>query len=219
MRKPLLLFGGTFDPVHFGHLIVARAAAEELGAERVLLLPTACPPHKNTPITPAEHRLAMLKLAVAGDPLFEVSTLELDRSGPSYTYDTLLALRRQQGAKTPLIWLVGLDMLLELASWYRATDVVALARIVTAVRPPVPPDLADRLAALRETFPDEQVDRLTRDMLQTPLLDISATDLRRRAQAGEPIRYLTPNSVCEYILKNNLYEISVFPGKESGRNP
>jgi len=219
MRGPLLLFGGTFDPVHFAHLIVSRSAAEHLGAETVLLLPAACPPHKDTPITPAEHRLAMLKLAVAGDPLFEVSTLELDRTGPSYTYDTLLALRRQHGPETPLIWLVGLDMLVELASWHRADDVVALARVVTGVRPPVPPNLPERLAALRKTLSDEQVDRLIRDVLPTPLLDISATDIRRRAAASQPVRYLTPDPVCQYIRKNGLYRKSGLSDKESGTNP
>ena len=206
MPEQLVIFGGTFSPVHLGHLITARHVAEQLGAEKVTLMPAAVPPHKATVPLEARHRLAMLELAVQGDPLFEISTLELDRTGPSYTYDTLLQLRQQQGLQTQLIWVIGMDMLRDLATWRRATEVVEMARIVIACRPPMPADLDERLRALRVRFDEDQIARIAGGILQTPLIDISSTQIRHRVRDHKPIRYLTPEPVVEYIRRHGLYQ-------------
>lgn len=211
MADRLVIFGGTFDPVHFGHLIVARAVAERLQAKSVMLMPTNAPPHKPAPVAVPLHRLAMLKLAVADDELFEVATLELDRPGSSYTYDTLVELRRAYGSKTELLWVIGLDMLVDLPHWHKAREVLEMARIVTAGRPPLPADPAAALAGLRQWFSPDQVDHLIGDILATPLVEISASDIRRRLGAGQAIRYLTPQVVIDYIDAHHLYRRPQMP--------
>ena len=205
MAKRVMVFGGTFDPVHFGHLIVARSVAEQLAGGPVLMMPAAVPPHKAAPAVGPEHRLAMLKLAVQDDRLFQVVTRELDRTGLDYTYDTLVDLGRTHGAGTELVWVIGLDMLADLPNWHRARELVDVARIVTAVRPPMHENVDACLAALRRHFSGEQVARLGGDILRTPLLEISSTDIRRRLRAGMSVRYLTPDAVIEYIRRNQLY--------------
>ncbi len=201
----LVVLGGTFNPVHVAHLIVARHVAERFDAPRVLLMPTGRPPHKETPLAAAEHRLAMLRLVAAADGLFDVSALELEREGPSYTYDTLVSLRRRIGEATELMWIIGMDMLAELPNWYRVAEVMALARLVTVARSPVPDNLDAVLAALRRVGEASHVDQLARDILPTPLIDISSTDIRRRCREGRSIAYLTPGAVVEYIGAHGLY--------------
>lgn len=208
MTDRVVIFGGTFNPVHFGHLIVARSVAEHFGAARVMLVPAATPPHKDTPLAAPAHRLAMLNLAVGDDPLFEVSTVELDRSGVSYTYDTLVQLGQSAPDQTELMWIIGMDMLADLATWYRADDVVAMARIVTVVRPPMPADLDAVLAPLASRFGAEQVRRLAADILPAPLIDISSTDIRRRVAAGKSIAYLTAGPIVQYVEQHRLYGAS-----------
>ena len=205
MSEPIVIFGGTFNPVHFGHLIVARSVAEQLSCSRVVLMPAAFPPHKGPVSVEPHHRLAMLKLAVEGDALFEVSTLELDRPGPSFTYDTLMELRQRHGLEARLVWVIGLDMLDDLVTWRHAPEVVDMARIVTAARPPMPADLAGRLAKLRVRFSEDQVARIAGGILPTPLIDISSTQIRHRVRDGKCIRYLTPDSVAKYIARQGLY--------------
>jgi len=205
MKNQLILFGGTFDPVHFGHLIVARAVAERLGMPRVVLIPSARPPHKAQCHASPAHRLAMLRLAVEGDPLFEISTIELDRPGRSYTIDTLRQFDQIRGGDTQLVWTIGLDTLIELGSWHRSEEVVEMARIVTAARPPMPDNLNARLQGLRPAMTAEQIERLKADIFPTPLIDISSTEIRRRVAAGEPIRYLTGDAVIQYIRHQGLY--------------
>jgi nicotinate-nucleotide adenylyltransferase len=207
MRQPLICFGGTFNPVHVGHLIIARAVAEQLGAKRVSLIPSAIPPHKACPGVRADDRLEMLHLAVQGDELFEVNRTELERPGPSYTVDTLKSLRRLHGPDVELVWVIGLDSLVELGTWRQASEVVELARVVTAVRPPVPADLDDRLALMANAFTPQQLLRLRADILPTPLLDISATQIRARVRERRSIRYLVPDRVDEYIARHGLYRL------------
>lgn len=218
MAERIVIFGGTFDPVHVGHLVVARYVAERLEAPRVTLMPASRPPHKTVAGSASqEHRLAMLRLAVAGDPLFEVSTLELDRPGPSYTFDTLTQLRQLHGPAVELVWVVGMDMLRDLPGWYRSAEVVELARVVTAARPPAPDDWPQRVERLRQRFGDARAAQLTSDVLDTPLIDISSTDIRRRVGAGHSIRYLTPPGVVEYIERQGLYRAG--PWDPSGSAP
>lgn len=198
------VFGGTFDPIHVAHLAVAEEAAEALGLERVLFVPAGTPPHKpGLVITPAENRLAMVELAIAGNPRFAVDRLELDRPGPSYTIDTLEALRgtRAAAGHPADLWLIlSAEAFLGLMTWHEPRRVVELARIVVAPRDGYPdagpaflaghlPDLADRA-----TF------------LDGPRLRLSASELRARAAAGRSLRYLVPEAVSAYIGDHGLYQ-------------
>jgi len=148
MTKKVALFGGTFDPVHIGHLVCARRVAESGGFDRIILIPAAQPPHKGTALASAEDRLNMLRLAVEGDVSFEICDIELHRTGPSYTFDTLVEMRDKFGPDVSLHWLIGADMLEQLHMWHRAADVVQMAEIVTMIRPPWQQRLSQILEAL-----------------------------------------------------------------------
>ena len=201
MSKRIVLFGGTFDPVHNGHLIVARSVAEQCGFDTVTFVPARRPPHKQAAAAAAEHRLAMLEIAVAGEGVFNISQAELRREGPSYTYDTLEAFAGQG----ELHWLVGADMLADLPNWRRAREVLELARIVVAVRPPWHRRLDEMLAELRGHFPSEVVASLGESVVETPVIDISSTAIRNRVARGLSVRYLVPDAVRDYIERHGLY--------------
>jgi nicotinate-nucleotide adenylyltransferase len=206
MAQELVLFGGSFDPVHNGHLIVARALAEARGFGRITLVPAAQAPHKTRRPTGADHRLAMLRLAVAGDPLFDISEIELHRPGPSYTVQTLRALRAEHGPKTRLHWVIGADMLEDLASWREAPQVLAMAELAIASRPPWDRRCDEILDALAAGFGAENADKLRRAVVPTPLVDISSTDIRQRVRRGLSVRYLVPEAVRRYIEEHGLYQ-------------
>ncbi|HEX7715253.1 MAG TPA: nicotinate-nucleotide adenylyltransferase [Bacillota bacterium] len=195
------IMGGTFDPIHLGHLILAEKAGEVSSLEKIIFVPAAIPPHKiGEVLTPAEHRLRMVELAIEGHPGFEISRVELDREGPSYTADTirqLIAIER--GAEAVLI--LGFDSLLELYTWKNYRDILDQARIITAFRPgsPVLRDANDW-----PLFLQPYRERIT--ILEAPLLDISSTWLRVELMQGRSIRYLVPDAVREYIRENRLYE-------------
>lgn len=203
MAGGIALFGGTFNPIHLGHLIAARAVAEHLGLARVVLIPSASPPHKRGPdLADAEDRLEMARRAVAGEDGFDVSDVEIRRSGVSYTILTVQAYREKLGAGTPLYWIIGGDTLGELHTWYRVAELADLCQIVTAVRPGFEtPDLS----GLAVRLSPEQIQRLKDAVLPTPRIDISATDIRQRIRKGRSIRFLVPEPVREYILAHRLY--------------
>ncbi|MCK6457129.1 MAG: nicotinate-nucleotide adenylyltransferase [Phycisphaerae bacterium] len=205
MSTRIGLYGGSFNPIHFGHLISARSVAEQCGLDRVLLIPAAMPPHKNLPdLAPAADRLAMVRLAVEGDGQFDVSDVELRREGPSYTIDTIAALRADWGPSGEFVWIIGADSLPELATWSRAMQLVETVRIVAARRPGwAEPDLT----ALRRVLGDANVERLRKDVIPTPAIEISATDIRMRIAAGRSVRYLLPDRVIEYIEARGLYRV------------
>ena len=204
-KSQKILFGGTFDPIHNGHLIIARAVAEELGADRVTLIPAARSPHKGPASASAHDRLNMLRAAIEGDSLFELSDIELHRDGPSYTRDTLLQIRRQTGENVQLCWVIGADMLLDLPNWHEAGEVLELARIVIATRPPWDRKLGELLESLDGRLDDSQVQRLRQSVIHVPLIDICSTVIRERVAAGLEICYLTPDPVRKYILAKRLY--------------
>ena len=216
MPERIVLFGGTFNPIHFGHLIVARAVAEHLHFEKVTFVPAAQPPHKGAgghieglsgavPGVAAAERLEMVRRAIAGDPLFDVTDIELRRPTPSYTFETLMAIRTEQGLDVELVWIIGADMLGELHTWHRAEEVVDMARIVTAARPPWSERSAGALERLRVRFDAGQIARLAEGIVPTPLIDISSSQIRRRVRSGKSIRYLVPESVREHIMDKGLY--------------
>jgi nicotinate-nucleotide adenylyltransferase len=194
MRR--LCFGGSFNPIHHGHLICARAVAEAKGFDRVTLIPSALPPHKlhAAELAPPHHRLEMCRRAVAGDPQFEVSDLELTRSGPSFTIDTVRELRRQ--GWNQVAWLIGADMVGSLPIWREPMELMRETELVIMARPGWSFDW--------ESLPPGY-QHLARQVVSAPLIEISATDLRRRVAEGRSIRYLTPDRVSEFIRESGLY--------------
>ena len=201
--KGALLFGGTFDPIHHGHLIVSRWAAEQLELARVVLIPSAMPPHKvGNQITDARNRLQMAQLAVEGDELFEVSDCELQREGPSFTLDTVRHFRRLYHEDIKLYWLIGADSLPELTGWYEVKQLVAECTIVTAARPGF--ETSD-LSTLGSVLEKEQIGRIRHHILKIPQIEISSTEIRSRIRREQSIRYLVPVPVAEYIHKHRLY--------------
>jgi nicotinate-nucleotide adenylyltransferase len=192
-----ICFGGTFNPIHNGHLICARAAAERAGLDRIILIPSAQPPHKpnSTDLVPAEHRLAMCRLAAGLCPeLFEVDEIELRRATPSFTLDTVREIKSRTAAE--VAWLIGADMLLLLPQWHRPLELIEEAQIYVLQRPGWEIDWP----ALAGPY-----QRLRSNVIPAPRLDISATDIRRRVAAGQSIAYLTPEPVANYIRQHGLY--------------
>jgi nicotinate-nucleotide adenylyltransferase len=197
MTAQMGILGGTFDPIHYGHLAIAEEARLALQLDRVLLVVAAQQPLKRgTQSATPEQRYEMTQLACASNTAFEVSRIELDRPGPSFTLTTLETLQTAQIGE--LHFILGDDALADLMRWYAAERVVELARMIAVGRPGSKPDLArilQALPALRE--------RLT--ILPGPALDISSTALRRRVAIGLPIRYQTPDAVVAYIDDHGLY--------------
>ncbi len=203
--KSIVCFGGTFDPVHNGHLIVARSLAEHRGIGKIVLVPSGLPPHKGPARASAADRLAMLRLATEGDDIFEISEIEIHRPGRSFTYDTLCFLRQQYGPQTQLNWVIGADMLADLPSWHRVKDVLDLATLLVAVRPPWDAKLDIVFHNLADSLGLQAVQRLRENVVATPLIDISSTEIRRRRATGLSIRHWVPDAVGAYIAGTGLY--------------
>lgn len=196
--RRLGVYGGTFDPPHIGHLIIASEIRATLGLDQVLFVPARLPPHKDpTSITPSHHRLAMLRLAVEGDPGFSVDTLELDREGPSFTAETLEAIHGRE-PDAALWFIMGGDSLADLHTWRTPSRMAALARIAVAVRPGWEIDLNSVARQVPES--EGRV-----DVVPTPLVDVSSHEIRDRARNGRPLRYLVPGQVIGYIERHRLY--------------
>lgn len=203
--RQIVCFGGTFDPVHNGHLIVARSLAEQRGFERIVLVPAGLPPHKGPATASAGQRLEMLRLATAGEPLFEISEIEIHRQGPSFTYDTLAALQQQFGPGAAMNWVIGADMLADLPNWHRANDVLHMARILVALRPPWNASLDGLFDNLKIQLDLQEVEQLAASVVAVPLVEISSSEIRRRRAAGLSIRYMVPDAVQAYISEHGLY--------------
>ena len=193
------LLGGTFNPPHVAHLVCAQEALLQLELERVLLVPVAVPPHKAVEDDPgAEHRVAMCEAAVVGDDRLGVSRVDVDRPGPSYTVDTLRALRAV-APDDELVFVVGGDMAHSLPNWREPEAILALAELGVAEREEVRrADIVERLAPL-----DGAAERVR--FFAMPRLDVSSSLLRRRAAAGLPLRYLVPDAVAAYVEREGLY--------------
>jgi nicotinate-nucleotide adenylyltransferase len=186
--------GGTFDPVHHGHLAAASDVAHALGLDEVVFVPTGQPWQKaDRRVSPAEHRLAMSAAAVAADPRFTVSRVDVDRPGPTYAVDTLTDLRAAYGDDAELWFITGSDALALVMGWHRSAELFGLARFVGVDRPGHPrPDLSG--------FPPGSVTHV-----EVPALAISSTDLRTRVAQGRPVDYLVPDAVVQYIRHHHLY--------------
>lgn len=193
------ILGGTFDPIHHGHLVAAEEALYQQGLDLVLFVPAGAPPHKPArPISPGHHRLRMVELAIAGKPHFAISRVDLDRSGPCYTVDTLALLRREWGPGPGLFFIVGADSLAEMATWYQPQRLIELCELVVVERAGSEIDLGQVEAQL------PGVGALLH-RVRMPRLQISSSDLRARRRAGRSISYLVPPSVEAYILEHGLY--------------
>lgn len=199
VKRRIGVLGGTFDPIHYGHLVAAQEAHDQLALERVLFVPAGHPPHKpDRAMTPARHRLRMVELAIAADPRFTLSRVDVERPGPSYTVDTLTLLRAEWGPETAFFFLIGSDSLVELPTWRQPRRIIELCELAVLPRPGVRVDLP-RLEAQLPGLGD-RLHRLT-----MPLLEISSHALRERVRAGRPITYLTPPPVEAYIREQGLY--------------
>lgn len=193
------VMGGTFDPIHHGHLFAADEVADRLGLPQVIFMPSRQPPHKHRPdLSPAEDRYLMVALAIAGNPRFSVSRLELDREGPSYTIETIRESRRRMGSSVDIFFIIGADAVLEIMTWHEADAVLDECCVVAMHRP------GYDLAEVQRVLGPERAAKIRPLELQT--LDISATELRQRVARGQSLRYLTPDPVVDYIRKRHLYE-------------
>ncbi len=202
MRRVGIL-GGTFDPVHYGHLVVAEEVYATFHLAEMVFVPAGQPPHKTKEvITAAEHRLAMLELAIASNPHFTISRVELDRPGPSYTVDTLRLLRKQWGEETAIYFVIGGDSLEELLSWHDPPGILEQLTHLVAVRRPGYNESEEYYDWLEARLPGMKQHLL---VVEAPQLEISATDLRLRVAEGRPIKYQTPDSVESYIVQYGLY--------------
>ena len=193
------VIGGTFDPLHYGHLVLAENGRVQLGLDRVLFVLAGQPPHKpDRPLTPAHHRVAMVEAAIADNPAFVLSRVDLDRPGPHYTVE-MLVLLREENPQAELFFLIGGDSLAQFLIWRDPAGIARRAWLAVMQRSGYEPDLE----ALERAVPGLR-ERLV--WLDAPYLDIAASDLRRRAREGLPLRYLVPPPVEAYIREHHLYE-------------
>ncbi|MDO9366226.1 MAG: nicotinate-nucleotide adenylyltransferase [Methylotenera sp.] len=207
------IFGGTFNPIHFGHLRMAQELADALNFDEVRFIPAANPPHKNTPIISAEHRVAMVHLSIKNNPCFTFDDRELHRAGASYTIDTLLSLREELGMKASITLLMGSDAFTKFDTWYRWQEIIQLCHIALVQRPQ---SEANKLPNILETFLHNHYTEHSDDLHTTPAgfvtmrqvtaLDISSTAIREAFKHGHSARYLMPDSVIEYIHAHKLYK-------------
>jgi nicotinate-nucleotide adenylyltransferase len=187
------VMGGTFDPVHNGHLVAASEVAARFGLDEVVFVPTGQPWQKSQrQVSPAEDRYLMTVIATASNPSFSVSRVDIDRPGETFTIDTLSDLRREYGETTELFFITGADALAQIVGWHRSEDLFAMAHFVGVTRP------GHRLED--PGFPAGAV-----SLIEVPALAISSTDCRDRVGAGEPVWYLVPDGVVQYISKRRLY--------------
>jgi len=193
------VFGGTFDPIHIGHLVAAEETRVQLKLERVVFVPAGLPPHKlANHISPVEHRLAMVQLAIASNPYFTVSRVDIDRFGPCYTVETMELLRDEWGPGVELYFIMGSDSLADILTWYKPERLIRLCRLAVVKRPGYDVDIRelDRLLpgiASRVQF------------INSPLIDVASCDIRRRVREGLSIKYQVPEAVERYIYEHGLY--------------
>jgi len=194
------IFGGTFDPIHNGHMAVAEGVQKSVNLSRIIFIPTGQPWLKqDLTVSPAADRVEMVRLAIAGKDGFELSTIEVDRPGPSYTVDTLEVLRRQLGLQTKLFFLIGSDALADFPKWKEPHRIIQMCQLVAFSRPsfPLPP-----LDEFEKKVPGIS-QRVT--FVNTPEVEVSATEIRSRVARGQPIDGMVPRPVMEYIREKQLY--------------
>lgn len=193
------VLGGTFDPPHIGHLVIAQEAVSQLCLSKIFFAPTRKPPHKlSNDITPIEHRLAMVQLAIAPHPRFALSRVDADRAGPTFTVDTMRLLREQFGNHAELFFIMGMDSLASILTWHAPDQLIRLCKLAVFNRP----GFTANLDELESSLPGVSA-RVV--FLKSPTLEIAASDIQRRVRAGQPIAQLVPVTVADYIARHNLY--------------
>lgn len=213
IQQAIGILGGTFDPIHFGHLRTALELYEAHELAEVRLIPCYQPVHRKLPVASPEHRLAMVRTAIADEPALTVDDSEIERKGPSYTIDTLETLH-QRLSNTPLCLIMGIDALLGFPSWHRWEDILKLAHLIVAHRPqyhlPKAGIVADLLKQRLKHHSSALHECLAGNIVLHPVtpLEISATDIRKQIAAGQNPRYLLPEAVYEYISQHGVYSIS-----------
>ena len=195
------ILGGTFDPIHLGHLATAESVREIFQLDKILFIPAARPPHKvNNGVTAEVHRLMMTFLATKSNENFQVSLMEIMRDGLSYTLKTVKELHEKLGTLTELFFIIGADSLRDLPKWYQSRELVKQCHFIATTRPNVDVNFSDVEKFFGE-LGTEKIHQVT-----TPGIEISSTEIRRRVQAGLSIKYLVPEVVEEYIMKERLYK-------------
>jgi nicotinate-nucleotide adenylyltransferase len=203
-KRKIALFGGTFDPIHLGHTTVASDALERVGAEKIIFVPAKRSPLKGfLPRANDNHRLNMISLAIAGEKNFQVSDYELKRPAPSYTLETIRKFQADYGSETSIHWLIGADGVDDLTYWHKITELIDTCNLTTMYRAGCePPDFA----RFEEIWGCRRVEKLQRDIIKTPLVDISSTEIRDLiAKNGDFSKMLHP-AVADYLRKNGLYQ-------------
>ncbi|HEY8471445.1 MAG TPA: nicotinate-nucleotide adenylyltransferase [Natronosporangium sp.] len=203
MPRRVGIMGGTFDPIHHGHLVAASEVAYRFDLEQVVFVPTGEPWQKGSTTSPAEDRYLMTVIATASNPQFQVSRVDIDRGGPTYTVDTLRDLRKEYGEETELYFITGADALSRILSWKDADQLFGLAHLVGVTRPGF-------------TLSDAHLPADSVTLVQVPAMAISSTDCRARVAVGKPIWYLVPDGVVQYITKRRLYQLNGENLGESG---
>jgi nicotinate-nucleotide adenylyltransferase len=204
MTKTVILFGGSFDPIHVGHVAVAAASCKKLCADEVVFVPAKRSPHKlDNPTTSADHRLKMVSIAIEDTPCFTVSDCEINRPQPSYTFDTLKHFRQLLGSETQICFLIGADTIDDLPKWHRIEELMTLCRFCTMYRGGRELPNFDQF---RGVFSDDRIAQLQEDIIETPLLDISSTDIRTKLAAGQSVDDMLSPNVINYIKQNRLYQ-------------
>ena len=220
-NKRLGLLGGTFNPIHNGHLAIARQTREALGLDRILFIPTGDPPHKfHENLAPAKDRYEMVRLAITSDPLFSISDVELRRAGKSYSIDTIRVVRQEYGGDATLFFLIGLDAFLDLPSWREPETLLGLCSFVVISRPglsfqslstmtllpPLPIGSLADMDAGRQSIWQMEIGKQRLICLRLPPSEVSASDIRKRIGQNMPVANLLPPLVESYILHHHLYE-------------
>jgi len=204
IRKKIALFGGTFDPVHLGHTAVADAAAEKIGAEKVVFVPAKRSPLKNfSPEAGDNDRFAMTALAIAGNKKFELSDYELVKTKPSFTLETVRHFQTKYGSDALICWLVGADSINELSRWYGIAELIDECNLCVMFRAGYAhPDFTK----FKNIWGQERIEKLQRNIIQTPLVDISSTEIRKRIATGHGVTGMLDPVVADYILEHGLYQ-------------
>jgi len=202
-KRKLALFGGTFDPIHLGHTIVAAEAVKHIGAEKIVFVPARRSPLKGfLPCASDEDRFAMIALAIAGDKNFELSDYELKRPEPSYTLQTVRQFQADYGSETSIYWLIGADSIDDLPHWHKITDLIDECNLSAMYRAGFAPPAFSRFEQL---WGRQRVEKLQRNIIQTSLIDISSTEIRNRLAHGLDATDMLHPAVAEYIHEHGLY--------------
>lgn len=200
-KKAIGIMGGTFDPIHYGHLVTAEAVRSQFQLEKVFFVPSGNPPHKNPDlITDSQHRYLMTFLSITTNKYFETSQIEINRSGKSYAYDTVKLFRKNL-PEYDIYFITGADAIKEILTWHRVEELLDLCYFVAATRPGY--DLEDLKKEELKVLPQEYLERIM--IIEVPAMAISSTDIKRRVREGKPIKYLLPEAVEYYIYKKGLY--------------